>query len=107
MGEMKNVFSNWPDLIQKTEEIVQKCHVTFSFGDPLLPSFPVPDGKKSSAFLREHCDMQLDYRYVHVTHDIVKRLHNELNIIITNSTSVFFFYEASYIHSSNSLISSN
>jgi len=97
MGEMKNVFSNWPDLIEKTEEIVQKCHVTFSFGDPLLPSFPVPDGKTSSAFLREQCEMQLDYRYEHVTEEIVQRLHNELKIIEELSFSDYFLIVADFV----------
>src|SRR5690625_5226097 len=80
--EMSNVFADWPELLRTTEEIVEKCNVTFSFDQQRLPTFPIPTSESSSQYLRRICTEQLASKYSDLSiRDAEERLNDELLII--------------------------
>lgn len=95
--EMEEIFSEWPEIIAKTTEIANECHVSFVFGDPLLPSFPVPEGQTAASYLRQQCEEQLDHRYKRITDKIKQRLDYELKIIEQLGFSDYFLIVADFV----------
>lgn len=79
--QMTALFSWLPQALQNTEDIAEKCEVTLTFGQPVLPAFPLPEDISSASYLRQQCERGLKTRYHHVTENIRNRLDYELDII--------------------------
>src|SRR5699024_9081927 len=88
--EMEIAFTNFPEGLIKTKEIVEKCHVTFDFNKQLLPSFPVPENETAHTFLEKMCMQQLHIKYNQVTEKVTERLTHELQIIEQLGFSDYF-----------------
>ncbi|MDQ3609835.1 MAG: DNA polymerase III subunit alpha, partial [Actinomycetota bacterium] len=61
--EMARAFADWPEALQSTLEIAQRCDTTIELGKQLIPSYPTPDGTGEEAFLRERVMEGLALRY--------------------------------------------
>lgn len=46
--EMRKVFPEYADAIERTEEVAKRCHVDFVFGETKLPRFPTEAAKPAS-----------------------------------------------------------
>lgn len=53
--EMRQLFRACPDAVDRTEEIAQRCNVTFEFGKTRLPHYLVPEGETSWSLLNRLC----------------------------------------------------
>ncbi len=54
-AEMRELFKNVPDAVDRTKEIADRCNVTFEFGVTRLPQYPVPEGETADSMLRRLC----------------------------------------------------
>ncbi|MFD2046309.1 DNA polymerase III subunit alpha [Ornithinibacillus salinisoli] len=89
--EMEQLFSTqWPEILEATRSISDKCHVSFDFEKRMIPSFPVPQGIETHTYLEKICWTNLEKRYEVITEQIKKRLTYELNIIQTMKFSDYF-----------------
>src|SRR5699024_1059408 len=79
--EMEIAFSAWPAILERTTEIVDKCHVTFDFNKQLLPKLPVPQGITATTYLRQLCEQNLKKKYPQTTEAAKTRLMHELEVI--------------------------
>ncbi|HET7616204.1 MAG TPA: DNA polymerase III subunit alpha, partial [Bacillales bacterium] len=79
--EMAELFSHLPEAIENTKRIADRCEVTFEFGRPVLPSFPVPEGSDAAQYLRRQCEEGLRERYGKASDQVRRRLEYELGII--------------------------
>ena len=61
--EMEALFSAYPDAVENTQRIADRCQVEFTFGKYHLPEFKLPPGYDSSAYLRKLCDDGFAERY--------------------------------------------
>jgi len=95
--EMKEAFSMWPELIDTTKEITNKCALQLTFDEQLLPHFPTPNGKSSHDYLVEQCTNALSHKLEHVTDVVKERLHHELNIIKRLGFSDYFLIVADFV----------
>lgn len=95
--EMKQAFSQWQELVDKTEEIVEKCHVTFDFNQQLLPKFPVPNNESASTYLKKLCMDQIPVKYNNVTAEVIARLDDELTIIEKLGFSDYFLIVSDFV----------
>ena len=96
--EMSNVFADWPELLRTTEEIVEKCNVTFSFDQQRLPTFPIPTSESSSQYLRRICTEQLASKYSDLSiRDAEERLNDELLIIQQLDFNDYFLIVADFV----------
>ncbi len=80
-AEMARVFDAVPEAVTNTLRAAEQCHVELTFGTHHLPPFAPPDGKSSSAYLRELCEEGLRRRYGEMTQAIRDRLDFELGVI--------------------------
>src|SRR4051812_39246542 len=62
-AEMTSAFAEWPEALQSTVDIAERCDVTIELGKQLIPSYPTPDGSDEGAYLRNLVDQGLRLRY--------------------------------------------
>src|SRR4051794_17535161 len=51
-AEMAAAFAEWPEALQSTVDIAERCDVTIELGKQLIPSYPCPDGQDEREYLR-------------------------------------------------------
>ncbi|MBV9915187.1 MAG: DNA polymerase III subunit alpha [Solirubrobacterales bacterium] len=61
--EMANAFAQWPEALQSTLEIADRCDVELELGRQLIPRYPTPDGVSEGEHLRALVEQGLRYRY--------------------------------------------
>ena len=84
-AEMRELFPGMPEVIDRTQEIADRCNVEFEFGNYHLPEYIPPGGKTTDEYLRELCYKGLVRRYGDEAMDpgsvYRKRLETELSVI--------------------------
>ena len=53
--EMRELFSKYPDAIENTQKIAERCNVDFEFGVRKLPRFDVPNNENHLDYFRRSC----------------------------------------------------
>ena len=61
--EMASAFAAWPEALQSTLEIAERCELEMELGKMLIPRFPAPDGEPEPAYLRRLAHDGLRARY--------------------------------------------
>lgn len=80
--EMREVFAEYPQAVENTVRIAERCNLEIELGNLLLPAFPIPDKKKEPAqYLEDLCREGLKDRYPEITKEVEDRLTYELSII--------------------------
>ena len=84
-AEMRELFPDMPDVIDRTQEIADRCNVEFEFGNYHLPEYIPPNGRTTEEYLRELCYKGLVKRYGDGAMDpgsiYRQRLETELSVI--------------------------
>ena len=81
--EMRALFAAFPDAVDRTQEIADRCNVEFEFGVTRLPHYPVPAGETALSMLTRLTHEGLRERYPDAkeTDEPWQRLNYELNVI--------------------------
>ena len=81
--EMSEYFANFPDAIENTVEIAEKCNVEFEFGHTILPNYDVPEGFETHYdYIKELCYAGIKKRYgENPSQEIYDRAEYELSIV--------------------------
>ena len=81
--EMEQAFKNFPEAIENTNKIADKCNLEFEFNVTKLPNYDVPEEYKTHAeYLRMLCETGLEKRYgKEYNKELKDRLDYELSII--------------------------
>jgi len=96
--EMQELFAQYPDAIENTCRIAERCNVTLDFDQRYLPEFPVPDGLTPDDYLRRLCEKALPVRYQAVTEAVRERMEYELSIIASMGFSGYFLVVWDFIN---------
>ena len=62
-AEMRDLWRDFPDACDNTLLIAERCNVSFTEGQNLLPSFPVPAGETENTWLVKEVMVGLDRRF--------------------------------------------
>ena len=81
--EMSEYFKAFPDAIENTVKIAEKCNVEFEFGHTILPNYDVPEGFETHYdYLKKLCDEGLKKRYGgNLSKEILERAEYELSVV--------------------------
>ena len=79
--EMAALFPEYPEAMENTAKIAERCNVEFTFGEHILPRFPLPEGLTDAAYLRQLCEEKIGGRYTPVTDEVRQRMEYELGVI--------------------------
>lgn len=86
--EMRKVFPEYADAIERTEEVAKRCHVDFVFGETKLPRFPTEAGETSEQMFRRLCEKGLTERYQPSRPEARDRMEYEIGVISKMGTSI-------------------
>ena len=78
--EMEKLFLAFPQSLENTQKIADKCNVDFEFGVLKLPEYDVPDGFTAFEYLTKLCEDGLKKHYGE-NEDAKSRLYFELDVI--------------------------
>src|SRR6201999_1844332 len=62
-AEMAEDFAAWPESLETTVEIAERCDVEIELGKMLIPSFQTPSGEPEGVYLRRLAEQGLRERY--------------------------------------------
>ncbi|MBR1421624.1 MAG: DNA polymerase III subunit alpha [Selenomonadaceae bacterium] len=97
--EMSELFRDFPEAIENSNLIADRCNVEIEFGKLQLPSFPIPTEFETAAeYLRDLCEKNLSNRYENQTPEILERLDTELQIIHQMGFDEYFLIVWDFIH---------
>jgi DNA polymerase-3 subunit alpha len=78
--EMWDHFAAFPEALENTVRIAERCNVEITFGELHFPSFDVPEGYTSFEYLKHQCDLGYRRRYGD-SDEHYSRLEYELSVI--------------------------
>lgn len=103
-SEMNNLFSDLPEAIDNTNEIVDKINPPKLQRDILLPNFPLPPEFNNADQYLEHLTFEgAKKRYKEISNEIEERLKHELNIIKTMGFAGYFLIVQDFIAAGKNL----
>ncbi len=101
--EMSVLFQDIPEAITNTVEIAKRCNVTLTFGENVLPEFPIPDSLAPDEYLSIQTEKGLDkrLRQEHIEdrstiNDYSNRLKTELEVIQSMGYAGYFLIVADF-----------
>jgi DNA polymerase-3 subunit alpha len=62
-AEMASSFAAWPEALQSSLDIAERCDCTIELGNQLIPSYPTPNGEDEREYLHTLVDQGLRLRY--------------------------------------------
>ena len=89
--EMEEIFGEFPDALENTRKIADRCSVEIEFGKTLLPPFELPDGAENpDDYLRKLAEQGVERLYKPITDEVRDRLDYELSVIRRMGYSTYF-----------------
>jgi DNA polymerase-3 subunit alpha len=102
--EMDRLFGHYPEALEITMEIAERCNVELRFEEYHLPRFKLPPGESSlDVYLEKKASDGLTQRFSYLAKDpaererYTKRLHEELSMIKSMGFSGYFLIVADFI----------
>jgi DNA polymerase III subunit alpha len=90
-AEMAEKFAEWPDALQSTLDIAERCDVEIELGKQLIPKYATPDGSDEGAFLRRMVEEGLRRRYGDPPPaEAIERMEMELGVIDRMGFNAYF-----------------
>ncbi len=98
--EMSKYFSAFPDAIENTVKIAEKCNVEFEFGNTILPNYDVPEEYNTHLdFLKKVSQDGIKERYgENPSEEILKRAEYEISVIEKMGYIDYFLIVWDFIH---------
>lgn len=90
--ELIKAFSEYPEIIKHTEELLEKCSVEFNFNKKKSKNkqFFTRSHKEDIKLLRAGCKKGLKYRFGKPSREVVERMEKELKLIEELGYSSYF-----------------
>lgn len=77
--EFEKIFGK--EVTTNTLKIAERCNLELEFGNPILPTFDIPEGQTPKTYLEKLAWEGLKDRYGDITPELKKRMEYELSII--------------------------
>lgn len=98
--EMRTLFQAYPDAVDNTAKIAERCNLEIEFGHLKLPHFPLPDGEKDNlSYFRRLCEDGMHRLYGDEPEkSITDRLEYEIDVITRMGYVDYFLIVADYVN---------
>lgn len=104
--EMEKLFIDFPEAIESTVEIADKCNLELELNKLYMPVFPIPSTSKAKdlgEYLRELVQEGLEKKYHTITQEIQDRANYELDVIIKMDFPGYFLIVWDFIRAAKEL----
>ncbi len=96
---MRSLFSEIPEACDNTLWVAERANVEIDFGQPQLPSFPVPEGQTEEGYLRQLTYEGAAVRYgADLAPNVRERIEYELDVIESMGFSAYFLVVWDLVH---------
>ncbi len=95
--EMEELFSGYPEAVENTQRIADRCHFDFTFGKYHLPEFQLPPGYDSPAYLRKLCEEGFLERYGTEEESYRRQLEYEMDMIGKMGFTDYFLIVSDFV----------
>jgi DNA polymerase-3 subunit alpha len=102
--EMEQLFAHYPEALQNSLEIAERCNLELRFEEYHLPRFKPPTGESLDHYLDKTTQEGLERRFLYTAESsegrerYLKRLHEELSIINSTGFAGYFLIVADFIN---------
>jgi len=96
--EMKGLFIQYPQAIENTVKIAQRCNLEIETGKWILPHFIVPEGETPNTYLKNLAYEKITNRYKDINDEIKKRLEYEIDVITKKGYATYFLIVADFVN---------
>ena len=96
--EMEALFAGYPDAVENTQRIADRCQFDFTFGKYHLPEFRLPPGYDSPTYLRELCEKGFAERYGAQKPEYHRQLEYELAMIEKMGFTDYFLIVQDFVN---------
>ncbi len=96
--EAKEFFKHFPNTLENTQEIADRCNVELELGQWVFPNYVVESGKSYDDELRDIVFSGLERKKLKKTPEIIERIEHELKIITSKGYSPYFLVAADLLH---------
>ncbi len=98
-AEMAALFPEWPEAVENTAKIAERCSVEFEFGKYHLPEFKLPEGwSDETAYFEYQCYEGFKRRYGEGSEEYRQRLEYEMGVIKSMGFVAYFLIVADFIN---------
>ena len=101
--EMEALFAGYPDAVENTQRIADRCRFDFTFGKYHLPEFRLPPGYDSPTYLRELCEKGFAERYGAQKPEYHRQLEYELAMIEKMGFTDYFLIVSDFVRYAKSV----
>ena len=96
--QMKGTFIDYPEAIENTVAIANKCNLEIPYGKWIVPEFPTPNAISAEQYLRQLVEERKS-RVIGFDKKIIEdRLSYELNIIVKKGYSTYFLIVQDFVN---------
>ncbi len=104
--EMSALFAEYPEAVENTARIAERCNFDFDFNNTFLPTFDCPAGVSSPDYLRKLTEEgllrrvksgEIDFSCAHET-EYRERIDYELSVIIEMGFADYFLIVQDYVN---------
>ena len=89
--EMDELFADYPEALENTRLIADRCELELEFGKTMIPPFDLPEGESNpNEYLRKLAYVGAKGRYGEITDEVKERLDYELGVIAKMEYSTYF-----------------
>jgi DNA polymerase-3 subunit alpha len=96
--EMAAAFREYPDALQNTVKIAEKCHVEIPTGKMIFPVFPIPEGETSESYFKKRVFEELPRRFPNASKEIIDRLKYEIEVISKKGFATYFLVVSDFVN---------
>lgn len=95
--EMREVFPDFTDAVENTEQIARRCNLEFEFGNTVLPDFDIGE-RDHEEYLRDMCYAGAKKRFGEITDEIIERIDRELSVIGSMGFTDYFLIVQDFVN---------
>lgn len=99
--EMEEDFPDWPEVLEESVRIAEKCNIEIELGVPYFPVFEIPDNKDPNEYLKELA-FERGAKRMEMTEERIERLNYELEVIKKKGYPTYFLIVSDFMHWANS-----
>ena len=101
--EMQELFKDYPEALENTVRIADRCNVEIDIDSWYFPEFPIPEGKTYDDVLRENTYAGIKKRGMEETEEITTRIEYELGIVKDQGYSSYFLIMADLVRAAKDM----
>ncbi|MCW1949013.1 MAG: DNA polymerase III subunit alpha, partial [Candidatus Shapirobacteria bacterium] len=96
--EMAEQFADFPDALENTQKIADKCNVEIELGKWYFPKFKLPEGKTAEEALHDSVyDAAKQHYGDDLNQEIIDRIEYEMDVICTKGYAAYFLIMRDFI----------